>query len=162
VTVRQSDPVTGLYRTLLAFAAVGVLILIAGLAEFAYFEPINPSGFHVRIVGIYDYDPSSHTTSGPDRQTFGREDNFAAVVDWSGLPASETVQAVWLDSFENVVGGAGPAQSSALQDHTIIPADIETGLKFHLPGQYIFAIERLSGGQPVEVLARRIVEVQRT
>lgn len=160
--MRQSDPVTGLYRTLLAFAAAGVLILVAGLAEFAYFEPVNPSGLHARIVGIYRYDPTSHTTSGTDRQAFGRTDQFAAVVDWSGLPETESFQAIWFDSFENVVGGQGPGRPSELKEHTIVPAEIENGLKFHLPGQYIFVVERLSGGQPVEVLARRIVEVQRT
>lgn len=160
--MRQSDPVTALYRTLLVFAAVGILILVAGLAEFAYFEPVGSSGLHARIVGVYQYDATSHTTSGPDRQAFGRSDQFAAVVDWSGLPDTETVQAIWFDSFENVVGSEGPGRPSALKDRTVIPAEIENGLKYHLPGQYIFAVERLSGGQPVEVLARRIVEVQRT
>lgn len=160
--MRQNDPVTGLYRTLLAFAAVAILILVAGLAEFAYFEPVSPSGLHARIVGIYAYDPTSHTTSGPDRQAFARADQFAAVVDWSGLPDTETFQGIWFDSFQNVVGSQGPGTPSALRDHTIIPAEVESGLKYHLPGQYIFVVERLSGGQPVEVLARRVVEVQRT
>ena len=159
--MRQSDPVTALYRTLLVFAAVGILILVAGLAEFAYFEPFNPSGLHARIVGVYHYDPTTHKTSGPDQRVFSRSDQFAAVVDWSGLPDSISVQAIWFDSFENIVGSAGPDTPSALQDETTIPAEIQKNLKFHLPGQYIFAIERVSGGQPVEVLARRIVEVQR-
>jgi hypothetical protein len=34
-------------------------------------------------------------------------------------------------------------------------------LKYHLPGEYIFAVERLAGGRPVEVLGRRLVEVLR-
>ena len=160
--MRQNDPVTGLYRTLLAFAGIGVVILVAGLVEFAYFEPISPSGVHGHIVGIYHYDPTSHQTTGSDRQVFARSDQFAAVVDWSGLPDSITVQGVWFDSFENVVGRAGPGLPSSLHDETIIPAEVQKNLKYHIPGRYIFAIERLVDGQPVEVLARRIVEVQRT
>lgn len=158
----QNDPVTGLYRLLLGFAAVGVVILVAGLVEFAYFEPINSSGLHARIVGVYLYDTHSHTTSGPDSQVFSRSDQFAAVVDWSGLPDTTYVQAIWFDSFENVVGRVGPAQPSDLKYTTVIPAEVQSDLKYHLPGQYIFAIERTVDGQPVEVLARRIIEVQRT
>jgi len=160
--VRQNDPVTGLYRTLIAFAAVGVLILVAGLAEFAYFEPVNSSGLHVHIVGVFRYDPATHQTSGPDRQVFTRSDQFAAEVDWSGLPSNVVVQAVWFDSFQNVVGSAGPDVPSRLAGDRLIPAKVPSGLKFHLPGEYIFAVERVVGGQPVEVLARRIVEVQRS
>ena|SRR5256885_2746662 len=155
------DPVTGLYRTLLVFAAIGVLILAAGLIEFAHFEPIGASGLHARIVGVYHYDPSTSQTSGPDEQIFTRAEQFAAVVDWSGLPETVTVQAIWFDSFENVVGSAGPGRASALSANTTIPAAVPKDLKFHLPGEYIFAIERMENGQPVEVLARRIIEVQR-
>src|SRR5436305_14618754 len=74
VAVRQSDPVAGLYRTLLIFAAVGIIILAAGLAEFAYFEPLTPSGLHVHIVGVFHYDPATQQTSGPDEQSFRRAD----------------------------------------------------------------------------------------
>lgn len=162
MTEAQSDPVSGLYRTLLAFAAVGVIILTAGLVEFAHFEPIAVSGLHARIVGVYRYDPATHQTSGPDTQTFARADDFAAVVDWSGLPDSITVQALWYDGFQNVVGSAGPDRPSALREDTTIPAAVPADLKFHLPGEYIFAIERVVDGQPVEVLARRFVEVERT
>jgi len=159
--VRQSDPIAALYRTLLVFAAVGIVILAAGLAEFAYFEPINPSGLHVHIVGVFHYDPATPQTSGPDERTFGRADQFAAVVDWSGLPNSVVVQALWYDSFQNVVGSAGPNVPSEMAGDKLIPAAVPKDLKFHLPGEYIFAVERVVGGQPVEVLARRIVEVER-
>ena len=163
VAVVQRDPVTVLYRTLLVFAAVGVLILVAGAAEFLYFEPVGAShGVHARIVGVYVYDASSHQTSGPDRETFARREQFAAVVDWSTLPDSITVQAVWFDSFQNIVGMVGPDKPSALKEQTVIPAKVPESLRFHLPGEYIFAVERVAGGQPVEVLARRIIEVQRT
>jgi len=162
VSARQSDPVTGLYRTLLAFAAIGIVLLTAGLIEFAHFEPIANSGLHARIVGVYRYDTATGQTSGANTQTFARADDFAAVVDWSGLPDKITVQALWYDGFQNIVGSVGPGHPSELRDHTTIPADVPPDLKFHLPGEYIFAIERIVDGQPVEVLARRLVEVERS
>jgi hypothetical protein len=156
------DPVTGLYRLLLAFAAIGVLILAAGFIEFLHFEPLAASGVHAHIVGVFKYDPGTHETSGPDRESFGRTDQFAAKVDWSGLPDTITVEAIWYDSFQNIVGSAGPDKPSALGEDTTIPAAVPHDLKYHLPGQYIFAVERLDGDQPVEVLGRRIVLVERT
>jgi len=162
VGASANDPVNTLYRILLTYGVIGVLILIAGAAEFAYFEPFSKSsGLKVHIVGVFEYDPATRHTSGPDQRTFTRSDSFAAVVDWSGLPKDITVQAVWLDGFENVVGGAGPGHPSELAASTIIPALVPPGLKYHLPGQYIFAVERINGNLPVEVLARRIVLVER-
>ena len=110
---------------------------------------------------MYRYDPTTHKTLGPDQRTFTRSDSFAAVVDWSGLPDSITVQAIWYDAFQNVVGGVGPGRPSELSADTVIPAKVAEGLKYHLPGQYIFAVERLDGNLPVEVLGRRIVLVER-
>src|SRR5579859_5773138 len=58
VAVGQRDPVVTLYRTLLVCAAVAIVILAAGLAEFFYFEPFaQSSGLHARITGVYAYDP---------------------------------------------------------------------------------------------------------
>jgi hypothetical protein len=163
VTAGQRDPVITLYRTLLAYGLVGLLILTAGLIEFLHFEPFGvTAGMHVRIVGVYRYDQATHQTSGGDQSSFARNEQFAAVVDWSGLPDDITVQALWYDSFENVVGLVGPARPSALAGRTIIPAAVPQGLKYHLPGEYIFAVERLDGGRPVEVLARRLVVVERS
>jgi len=82
-------------------------------------------------------------------------------VDWSGLPDNITVEAVWFDSFENIVGSVGPGTPVELRDRTIVPAEVPQGLKYHLPGQYIFAIERLDNGRPVEVIARSVVYVER-
>ena len=155
------DPVLRLYRVLLGYGAVALVILLAGAVEFVYFEPFGAAGPSVRIMGVFRYDPVKHSTIGGDQRTFSRSDSFAAVVDWSTLPDNITVQAVWFDSFENVVGSAGPAHPSALQSQTTIPAAIPEGLKYHLPGQYIFAVERLNGSLPVQVLARRIVLVER-
>jgi hypothetical protein len=163
VAVGLRDPVIVLYRTLLVFGLVGILILSAGLVEFLNFEPVGAaSGLHAHIAGVFHYDPATHKTYGRDEHTFARSDQFAAVVDWSGLPDTVTVEAVWFDSFQNVVGSAGPNKPSALKDDTTIPAAVPSNLKYHLPGEYIFAIERLVSGQPVEVLARRIVDVLRS
>ena len=143
------------YRTIIAYGAIGIVIFVAGFIEFVHFEPFgHGSGVHAHISGVFSYDPKTKTTTGSDRSTFARSEQFAAVVDWSGIPDTLNVQAVWIDSFQNVVGSAGPATS-------IVPAEVPEGLKYHLPGQYIFAVERLEGGRPVEVLGRRIVFVDR-
>lgn len=160
------DPVVTLYRTLLVCAAAGVLILTAGIIEFIHFEPFaQTSGVHADIRGVYAYDAATHTTKGSDRSTFRRTENFAAVVDWGTVTDSGvTVQAIWFDGFGNVVGQAGPGRPADLQDHSIVPAELPSGLSYHLPGEYIFAVERVQGdqgGQPVEVLARRLIEVTR-
>lgn len=150
------------YRTLLAYGAVGLVIFIAGFFEYIHFEPFQPgSGVQVHISGVFKYNAAEKSTSGPDRATFARSDQFAAVVDWSGLPDNLIVEAIWYDSFENIVGSVGPGKPSDLRDQTIIPAAVPEGLKYHLPGQYIFAVERLEGGNAVEVLGRRIVFVDR-
>ncbi len=162
MAVGVSDPVRTLYRTLLAYGAFAILILIAGAAEYVHFEPFTSSAsLHAKAVGVYAYDPATKQTSGPDRERFARNEEFAAVVDWSGLPDNITVEAVWFDSFENIVGSVGPGTPSQLRNQTIVPAEVPQGLKYHLPGEYIFAIERLDNGRPVEVIGRRVVYVER-
>lgn len=158
-----SDPVRTLYRTLLAYAVVAIVILLAGFAEYVHFEPFGAgAGVHAKVVGVFAYDPATKTISGADRTSFARNEQFAAVVDWSGVPDTITVEAVWYDSFENIVGSVGPGKPSQLSGQTIVPAQVPEGLKYHLPGEYIFAVERLNGRLPVEVLGRRIVDVERS
>jgi hypothetical protein len=156
------DPVQTLYRTIVVYGAVGVLILTVGLAQFVYFEPPgNTSGYKARIVGVFKYDPATQKTSGPDRSAFERTETFAAVVDWSTLPANITVDARWYDSFRVGVGGVGPGTPAQLADKTVVPVLVPPNLRYVLPGRYIFVVERLEGGVPVEVLARRIILVER-
>lgn len=156
------DPVRRLYRALLVFDAIAILILAVGLAEFVYFEPFGKStGLKATIVGVYQYDPTTNKALGPDRRTFTRDQQFAAVVDWSSLPQNITVDARWYDGFGAVVGRVGPGTPAQLAGTTTVPV-VHAGLKFNLPGQYIFVVERLDGGVPVEVLARRIVIVDRS
>jgi len=157
------DPVRTLYRTLILFAAIGIVILVAGLFEFLYFEPPGQTtGVQAHIVGVYEYDSGTQKTSGPDKRTFARNEHFAAVVDWSSLPTDITVDARWYNSFQVVVSQVGPGTSAQLANQTVVPVAVPAGLKYNLPGQYIFVVERISGGVPVEVLARRIVLVVRS
>ena len=156
------DPVRSLYRALLFFDIVALLILAIGLGEFIYFEPPGQStGFKATIVGVYQYDPTTHATSGPDRRIFARTELFAAVVDWSSLTQDITVDARWYDGFEAIVGRVGPGTPTQLAGKTVVPVGVPTGLKNNLPGQYVFVVERLKNDIPVEVLARRIVLVER-
>jgi hypothetical protein len=159
----QYDQVRTLYRTLLVFATVGVLILIVGLVELVHFEPPGQStGTAARVVGIYTYDPSSGTVGGMDQTQFSRTQVFAAVVDWTSLPANLTVDARWYDSFGSIVGRVGPGTPAQLAAHSIVPVVVPAGFHHVLPGHYTFVVERFQGGVPVEVLARRIVLVRRT
>jgi len=156
------DQVRTLYRTILVFATVGVLILIIGLVEFVHFEPPGQaSGAKARIVGVYVFDPATGTTSGSDESQFAHTQQFAAVVDWSSLPGGIEVDARWYDAFGDVVGRAGPGTPEQLAGHQVVPVVVPSGFHHSLPGSYTFVVERLQDGIPVEVLARRIVLVQR-
>ncbi len=86
---------------------------------------------------------------------------FAAVVDWSSLPADVIVDARWYDSFGNVVGSVGPGTPLQLAGQTVIPVRVPPGYHHVLPGHYLFVVERYAGGVPVEVIARRVVLVER-
>lgn len=156
------DQVRTLYRTLLVYAAVSLLILVAGLVEFVYFEPPGQqSGLKATIVGVYQYDPQANKTIGPNLNAFARTQVFAALVDWSSLPSNVTVDARWYDGFGNVVGSVGPGTPQQLAGQTIVPVRVPTGYHFVLPGHYLFVVERYAGGVPVEVIARRVVLVER-
>jgi hypothetical protein len=83
-------------------------------------------------------------------------------VDWKSLPPNITVDARWYDTFQSVVGSVGPGTPAQLANQPIVPIALPTNLKHNLPGQYVFVIERWSNGVPVEVVARRIVLVERS
>jgi hypothetical protein len=156
------DQVQVLYRTLLVFATVAVVILAVGLVEFVYFEPPGQAtGVKARIAGVYAYDAATHTTLGLDRSAFTRTEDFAAVVDWSGLPPDLNVDARWYDAFGSVAGRVGPSTPAQLGNFSIVAVITPPGMHHNLPGDYTFVVERLQGGVPVEVLARRIVLVER-
>jgi hypothetical protein len=155
------DPVRPLYRALIVFDIVAILILAIGLGEFLYFErPGQATGLKATIAGVYEYDSTTHMTSGPDRITFTGTEDFAGVVDWSSLPPNLTVDARWYDPFGTIVGRVGPGTPAELSNQTTIPVGTPSPFKRNLPGRYIFVIERLDNGVPVEVLARRLVLVE--
>ncbi len=156
------DQVRTLYRTLLVFATVSLLVLGAGFVEFVHFEPPGQAtGLSVH-VGVYEFDPSTGNVVGTDRSQFSRSQQFAAVVDWSSLPPDITVDARWYDSFGDLVGRIGPATPADLAGDKVIPVVVPQGFHHVLPGVYTFVVERVSGGVPVEVLGRRLVDVHRT
>jgi hypothetical protein len=157
------DQLRVLYRTLLVFATVGTVILAIGLVEFVYFErPGEASGNKAHIVGVYAYDPTTKQVTGPDRSEFPRAGQFAAVVDWSSLPANLEVDARWYDSFGSLEGEVGPGRAGDLESDSVIPVQVPPGFRYVLPGRYTFVVERIEGGVPVEVLGRRFVVVDRT
>jgi hypothetical protein len=162
VVAAPVDQVRTLYRTVLVYASISILIFVAGLAEFAYFEPLGQhSGLNVHIVGVYQYDPDHNTTTGPDSSTFPRTVLFAAVVDWSSVPKDIVVDARWYDSFGNTVGAVGPDTPDHFPGQTIVPVHVTPPFHHMLLGHYTFVVERYEGGVPVEVLGRRIVMVER-
>jgi hypothetical protein len=157
------DQLLVLYRTLLVFATIGVVILCVGLVQFVYFErPGQETGVKAHIVGVYQYDPLTDRTVGSDRSEFPRSDEFAAVVDWSSVPANLVVGARWYDTFGSMRGSIGPAHPTELTGSRIIRVEVPEGFHFVLPGRYTFVVERFQDGVPVEVLARRFVLVDRT
>jgi hypothetical protein len=158
----RPDLVRTLYRTLLVFDAVAIIIILAGVVEFVYFEPPGQvSGAKAHVVGVFAYDPDQRTVSGPDRSIFARNEPFAAMVDWGSLPNNITVDARWVNSFGTVVGAVGPGTPAQLADERIVPVLVPPGLHLNLPGRYTFVVERYQGGVPVEVLARRVELVER-
>ncbi len=157
------DQLRVLYRTLLVLATVGAVILAIGLVEFVYFEPPGQSsGIKARIAGVFQYDPNTKHVIGPDRSQFARTEEFAAVVDWSSLPASLIVDARWYNSFGSLEGLVGPGTPPNLSTDNVIPVEVPPGYHYVLPGRYTFVVERLKDGVPVEVLGRRFVVVDRS
>lgn len=157
----RTDEILPLYRAIRLVGVLALLILGVGALEFLSFEPPGQAtGTVARIEGIYRYDAARDAVSGPALERFGRAEPFAAVVDWSSIPAGTRVAARWFDSFGEVVGQAGPGPAEAMS-RAAVPVALPRGLKQNIPGTYLFVIERIAHGQPVEVLARRLVEVER-
>jgi hypothetical protein len=155
------DEILPLYRAVRLVGLMGLLILTVGLIEFLSFEPPGQAtGTTATIAGVYAYDPVSQAVRGPSAGHFGRDQPFAAVVDWSSIPASTVVSARWFDTFGEVVGKAGPAPAGEI-DAPWVPVALPEGLKSNIPGTYLFVVERMAHGQAVEVLARRLIEVER-
>lgn len=141
---------------------VAIAILLLGMVEFIHFEPFEPkTGAAAEIVGIFAFDPESGSKTGPDASHFNRDQVFAAEVNWSALPPAMVVGARWYNSFQEEVGGAGPKPAADLSSQQLVPIHVPEGLERNLPGHYTFVVERYARGQPVEVIARRLIRVER-
>jgi hypothetical protein len=156
-----SDEITPLYRAIKLVGALAIVIFLAGALEFLSFEPPGQAtGTVARIQGVYAYNPDSKSVTGRPAEHFPRSQPFAAVVDWGSIPTGTVVAARWFDSFGEVVGQVGPGPAETMTEPSV-PVALPSGLKQNIPGTYLFVVERISGGQPVEVLARRLIEVER-
>ncbi len=158
----RTDELRPLNRAIRLVGVAAVLILLAGLADYLYFEPPGQrSGHMARVVGVYQYDAKAHRVVDGPSASFPRARPFAAVVDWSSLPATLVVVARWYDSFDGLAGGVGPAPVSKLALEKAVPVHEPAGSPVTIPGRYIFVVERYADGRPVEVLGRVIVRVRR-
>jgi hypothetical protein len=155
------DEILPLYRAIKLVGVLAIVIFAAGIVEFISFEPPGQStGAVARINGVYAYDEVAKTVSGPPEERFQRSQPFAAVVDWSSIADGTQVAARWFNTFGEVVGQVGPDRAEAIGEATV-PVALPPGLRQNIPGTYLFVVERISRGQPVEVLARRLIVVER-
>lgn len=140
---------------MLAFGMVGLLVLLAGLGLYIYFEPVNQNtGTTVQVTGIKEYHPDTGTVSGRSRTRFGSDQIPAAVIDWHGVSSGLRVEAGWYDeqvsngTALNTVGprpaGSMPRAIPLVRDRSRLSS-----------GVYLFIVGRYSGGRIVEVLARQ-------
>ena len=160
--IARPDEISPLYRAIRLVGWLAIVIFAVGIVEFVSFEPPGQAtGTVARVNGVYAYLPASGSAEGPARERFGRDEPFAAIVDWSSIPSGTVVAARWFDSFGEVVGQVGPAPAGSMPAEPV-PVGLPSGLHRNIPGTYLFVVERIARGQPVEVLARRLVEVERT
>ena len=101
------------------------MILVVGLAQFIHFEPSGQhTGLAAKIVGVYDYDPKTRQTTGPNKDHFQTSEPFAAEVDWTSLPPDLVVGAQWFSGgFTIDAGGVGPARAASLSEHSVVPVN---------------------------------------
>ena len=153
--------ISPLYRAIRLVGVLAIVIFAVGIVEFVSFEPPGQAtGTVARVTGVYAYQRADRSTGGPPRERFGRDEPFAAIVDWSSIPSGTVVAARWFDAFGEVVGQAGPAPAGSMPAAPV-PVALPAGLQRNIPGTYLFVVERIARGQPVEVLARRLIEVER-
>jgi hypothetical protein len=148
---------------MLALGAAAAVILALGLVTiYAFAPPGQATGLKVRVLGVYRYDPSTGQVFGRPSTHFTRTQPFAARVDWSSLPGDTVVGARWYNTLEDPVGSVGPAPARTLAAASaLVPVKTPPGLHANLPDDYTLAVVRYSRGQPVELLARRVVLVER-
>jgi hypothetical protein len=161
--IQARESLRPLYRVMLTLGVVALVILGLGLVTiFRFAPPGQATGLKVRIVGVYPYDPAQHRITGGPSTHFNRDQPFAARVDWSGLPPDVVAGAHWYNALDEPVGGVGPAPARTLAaNDVLVPVMTPPGLHANLPGQYTLVVVRYSHGQPVELLGRAVVLVER-
>ncbi len=154
-----ADEMRPVFRLLVVLGIAGMVILSVGLAQFVHYEPPGQqTGQAVNIVGVFGYDVKNGKTFGSNKDHYRTDEPFAAIVDWTSLPPDLVVGANWFSGgFALDSGGVGPARAASLAEKSVIP--VNRGTRRFPAGTYSFAVERYSGGRPVEVLGGRSVVV---
>lgn len=154
------DPSRLYFRFLVGLGVAGVLILLLGLVQFLGFEPVGQhTGTRAKISAVFAYDSGNPSVQGRDRHQFSPRETPAAAVDWGSLPPDLVVGGAWFSgSFAEPFGAVGPARAADLTGRGPVQVDRQ-GARLLPQGDFTFVVERYSGGQPVEVLARRTVVV---
>jgi hypothetical protein len=161
--IQARESLRPLFRLMLTLGVVALVILGLGLATiFRFAPPGQATGLKVRILGVYPYDPVQRSiTDGPSTH-FARTQAFAARVDWPALPGSVVAGAHWYNTLGEPVGGVGPAPVRVLAGaDAVVPVMTPPDLHANLPGDYSLVVARYSRGQPVELLGRTVVLVER-
>ena len=148
-----------LYQAIVIAGIIALLVFFVGGVEFFIFEPVGQhTGLMARIEGVNLY-RDGHVDGSP-RNHYSREEAFAAVVDWKSIPPDLEVTARWFNGFGELVGSVPPAPAGQMPPDPV-PVKVPAGLDKNLPGTYLFVVERVVHGQPVEVLGREFVKVER-
>jgi hypothetical protein len=160
--VQAVDEIRPLYTTIRVLGGVAIVILVAGFFELIAFEPPGQhTGTQAAITGVYAFDADTGQTAGGASDHFGRDQAFAAVIAWDRLPPTMVVAARWYNSLDQEVGGVGPATAAELAaQNALVVERSSTDLKHNLPGHYSLIVVRYAGGQPVEVIGRKVVLVE--
>ena len=153
------DEILPLYQAIVIVGIVALLVFFAGGVEFFLFEPVGQhTGLMAKIEGVNLY-KNGHVEGGP-RYEYSREEAFAAIVDWRSIPPDLVVTARWFNGFGEVVGSIPPGPAGQMPPDPV-PVRVPPGLDKNLPGTYLFVVERVVHGKPVEVLGRQFVRVER-
>jgi hypothetical protein len=140
---------------LVAAGLIGTVALAVGLGGASWSELRQQhSTSRARIVGVYRWDDSSKAAVGSPGLEFSQDSDIVAEVDWSAVPGDVVVSAEWYDSSGDLVDSIGPAPASKIGSDGVMWSSDNFG-----SDSYAFELERWSGGERVETLAREVVSL---